>query len=509
VLFTYHLGRRLFGASAGLWSALALAPSVLFGVAGRAATPDAVLIFCSTLAIYLYARFTFGRSPEENNDGFPNRWWQAALVYGVMGLGVLAKGPVGFVLPTAVMGMFLLVIGLRVAPACRAGPVSAKETWRQMLSPLHFLQSCWRMRPLTAIAVLAAVALPWYLWVHERTQGAWTAGFFLEHNFGRAMQPMEGHRGNLLFYPAALAVGFFPWSVFLAPVLIDTWRELRRGAKASLGYVLALCWMGVYIGVFSLARTKLPSYITPCYPALAVLTGIFVSRMVAGQCDVSRVWLRVAMGVTLLVGAGLLFGVRMAAESLLPGEGQLALIGMLPLAVGLWGAWLVAREQVARLAQLFAGGAVAFSTLVFAVAAPCVDRHQHAPELLAAARALSSEPELAYFRTLEPSWVFYSGRALACVRLPGDADVWEHELSPVEGSWRRQPKRAAGEFLASPDRFVITTQEEWEALKRVAPPGVAVLAEAPYFLKRKQRLVLVGHASLPQQTAIVPESARR
>jgi 4-amino-4-deoxy-L-arabinose transferase-like glycosyltransferase len=64
-----------------------------------------------------------------------------------------------------------------------------------MLSPLHFLQTCWRMRPLTAIAVLAAVALPWYLWVHERTQGAWTAGFFLEHNFGRAMQPMEGHKG--------------------------------------------------------------------------------------------------------------------------------------------------------------------------------------------------------------------------------------------------------------------------------------------------------------------------
>src|SRR5688572_21932494 len=58
-LCTWFIGRRLFGPQAGVWAAIALATSLMFGVAGRAATPDSVLIFCTTLATAIYVGGTF------------------------------------------------------------------------------------------------------------------------------------------------------------------------------------------------------------------------------------------------------------------------------------------------------------------------------------------------------------------------------------------------------------------------------------------------------------------
>src|SRR5262245_26270222 len=58
-LCAYSIGRRLFGLRAGVWAGIALATSLMFVVAGRAATPDALLIFCTTLALAIYVRGTF------------------------------------------------------------------------------------------------------------------------------------------------------------------------------------------------------------------------------------------------------------------------------------------------------------------------------------------------------------------------------------------------------------------------------------------------------------------
>src|SRR4051794_6598662 len=115
-LCVYRMGRRLFGPQAGLWAGIALATSLMFVVAGRAATPDSLLIFCSTLAMTIYVcgtfRARFDTTPLDalpqlivSDAYFPQHWPTAAALYAAMGLGVLAKGPVGFVLPTAVLGM--------------------------------------------------------------------------------------------------------------------------------------------------------------------------------------------------------------------------------------------------------------------------------------------------------------------------------------------------------------------------------------------------------------------
>jgi 4-amino-4-deoxy-L-arabinose transferase-like glycosyltransferase len=134
------------------------------------------------------------------------------------------------------------------------------------------------MRPITALGISLAIALPWYIWVGIRTDGEFLRGFFVDHHLGRATKSMEGHGGSIWFYPVAILAGFFPWSVFALPVFLDSIRHSKQNTKWMNGYLFAACWIGVYVGLFSLAKTKLPSYVTPCYPALALATGCFVDR---------------------------------------------------------------------------------------------------------------------------------------------------------------------------------------------------------------------------------------
>jgi 4-amino-4-deoxy-L-arabinose transferase-like glycosyltransferase len=89
----------------------------MFVVAGRAATPDSALIFCQTLALTIYICGTFAarkhsfEPPKLRADGafFPRSNLVVAAMYAAMGLGVLAKGLIGVVMPTAIIGLFILI----------------------------------------------------------------------------------------------------------------------------------------------------------------------------------------------------------------------------------------------------------------------------------------------------------------------------------------------------------------------------------------------------------------
>jgi 4-amino-4-deoxy-L-arabinose transferase-like glycosyltransferase len=494
VVCTYAIGGRLFGTGAGTWSAVVLGSSLLFVMAGRAATPDSLLIACTTLAITIYVLGTVRPADVAASDAhsalvheghwFPQRWLTVVAMSAAMGLAVLAKGPVGVLLPCAVIGLFLLIMRL---PAVERRPVNSGSLVRTMLRPFgprHFLTTLWSMRPLTLIAVVTAVALPWYWTVGVATQGEFPRAFLLEHNLHRATGVMEGHDGNLLFYPAAILVGFFPWSIFAVPLVLDLRAQQRSGTAPHPGIVLATCWMAVYVASFSAARTKLPNYITPCFPALAVLTGSYVSRWsreaTAGQ------WLRIGLGCYALVGAAFTVAMPLVARRYLPGEEWLGLIGLVPLCAGGLCLWLATRQKLLRTAVVFASSAVAFTTLIFTVGAQRVDGHQQSGVLLQAIHSSAVDPRIASYEILEPSWVFYSGQSIAALprRPSGPGAV----ASPAE---------QVVQFLqAEPEGFVITRLEQARALEAVLPPGVVVLAEADRFLST-QRLVVLGRPAGP------------
>jgi 4-amino-4-deoxy-L-arabinose transferase-like glycosyltransferase len=506
VICAYRIARRLFGPQAGVWAGIALATSLMFVVAGRAATPDSLLIFCTTLGLTIYVCGTFrprfettppDALPQLLSPGhfFPQHWPTVLAMYGVMGLGVLAKGPVGLILPTAVIGMFLLIVRLP-SRGGDAAPWSLGGTLWQMAAPfepLHFLRTVWSMRPFTALFAATAVALPWYWAVGLATNGEFLRSFFLEHNLGRATGTMEHHSGTVLFYPLTILVGFFPWSVFALPLTIDTGLQLRRRDRFHPGYRLAVCWIGVYVVLFSLARTKLPSYVTPCYPALALLMGDYIDRWSRQSAAVAGGWLMAAIACLAVVGVGVAVAVPLAAKRLVPGEEWLGLIGLIPLAGGVACMGLAAVRSYRAAAGSFAITSVAFVALLFAIGTQRIDRHQTNQRLWRAIYAQSAHPQMASYKILEPSWVFYGGLPI-------------HEFTASQARTGPNAADAAAHFLVTNQHgFVITTQKKSGEILSKTPPEIGVVESTPYFLKPGENLVVLG--LLPEHAGMAWNSA--
>ncbi len=560
VLGTYQIGRRLFDARVGLWAALILATSLMFDVAGRAATPDSVLIFFVTMALMVYVLAAFPRRAAgdtctslSQHDFFPRRWSQAVLLYAVMGGGILAKGPVALVVPTAVIGMFLLLRRLprddsaagaagergaavtdvfkhRAGSSPQAGPQAARSAWAtpfavsglviglaliaqfagltglaltaavvvallsvrgdyrwlaflRPFTPVHFLKTCWVMRPVTALAASLAVATPWFVWVGLATDGAFLEGFFLKEHFGRATTAMENHNGTPLFYPGAILVGLFPWSVFAVPILIDTIGRMRRRQGDLAGLQFVACWVGVFVGVFTLVETKLPSYITPCYPALAILCGKFVNHWARGETLVSVFWQRAGLISLGLVGMGMLVGLPFAAHRFLPGDEWLALVGLVPLGASIASLIGLAKGRPVLVTRAFAVGAVLFAWLMFGWVTVRVSQHQQNLVVLRALSQHGRRPAIASYGCLESTWVFYAKQSI------------------TEFAWAPEPDAKLAQFVdAHADACFLTTDRFLPQLEAQLPSEYTVLADVPYFLKN-DRLLLVGRKADSSHTA--------
>jgi hypothetical protein len=132
----------------------------------------------------------------------------------------------------------------------------------------------------------------------------------------------------------------------------------------------------------------------------------------------------------------------------------------------------------------FAACAVLLSVALLAGVAQRVDRHQRLHVLLAEVARRSDDPQLASFRRLEPSWVFYNNRSIPVLYQPDGRDV--NSFLRAEG-----------------DRFVIATEADFHQIKDNLPAGVVELARAPYFL-RGVDLVLLGNPEGRARTAGSP-----
>src|SRR5262249_46368164 len=141
--------------------------------------------------------------------------------------------------------------------------------------------------------------------------------------------------------------GFFPWIVFLWPSLIELRRRIRECDRWRPADILAVSWVVVWVGFFSLASTKFPHYVVPAYPALALLTACFINRWtrhpeIYGILARNAAWCTVAAA-----GIGILIVAPLVSRVHLQGEPFLGLVG-LPLVVGAAVcAWFTERGRVA------------------------------------------------------------------------------------------------------------------------------------------------------------------
>lgn len=505
VLATYGIARRLISPRVGLYAALALSTSLMFDVAARAATPDSLLAFCGTTTLLIYVVGTFVSSTTGPKLRLPGVWFPrhplvVLAMYVMMGLGVLAKGPVGFVLPMAIIGLFMLI---QTLPAEHGIPEGRQAKWKSTLKtvfrtfhPVHFFRTLASMHPLVGAIIILAVAAPWYVLVDARTEGDFTRLFFVGEHFGRATRAMENHNGGIWFYPLAILVGFFPWSIFWGPVAVGLWKQRNDQTESKLderpqqiATTLMLCWVVVQVGAFTLAKTKLPSYVTPCYPALAVLTSACLVQLANSGRTVHRGWFYAALGGLVFSGLAITLGVGWATLEFLPSQTWLAGLGLIPLIGGVVLIWMLAKGNLQKLPAAFSVTSLLFCAGLFGLGTVSLDAEQQSHQVL---NQIPSNVPVGTYRALESSWVFYAGQPLVELSdsLPASGSTDAH--SSREKFWHPKPQPAVMDFFANnPDAMLITTDEHFESLADQVPDGYEVIQSADYFL-RGTKILLIG-----------------
>ncbi len=255
IFATYGAARRIYGRDAGLWAALALGTSLLYLGLGH------ILILDMPLSVLMSATlFCFILGVREP-PGAGRRWLFYGL-YASAALATLTKGLEGFLVTGAVMFLWLIFLG----------------QWG-------------RLRPLylpSGIVLFLAIAAPWYVLVARRNPG-WAHFFFVYEHWERFTDKGHGRYEPFWFFIPVLVGGLFPWTGFLWGSLRDAlaggWARRRENAEAWF----FVTWAVFIFLFFSASSSKLVTYILPLFPALAVLIGRWLARVLPGPDSFARI----------------------------------------------------------------------------------------------------------------------------------------------------------------------------------------------------------------------------
>jgi 4-amino-4-deoxy-L-arabinose transferase-like glycosyltransferase len=259
VLFTGYAAHRVFGARAGFYAALVLGSSLFWVVSGQVNSLDMGLSGMMTMALgaLLIAQ-------RDDATATARRHWML-LCWAGMALAVLAKGLIGVVLPGAVLLLYsLLARDLGI--------------WQR----LHLGKG---------LLLFFAIAAPWFVLVALKNPEQ-PYFFFIHEHWERFVLKTHHREGAWYYFLVLLAPGVLPWLGVLPQAL---WRGARRAPGVFQPRLLLLIW-AVFITVFfSASSSKLPGYIVPVFPALAILIAVHLE-------NASRMQRMLAAGVLILVG---------------------------------------------------------------------------------------------------------------------------------------------------------------------------------------------------------------
>ncbi|MEQ8406016.1 MAG: glycosyltransferase family 39 protein [Oceanicaulis sp.] len=387
--FTALAGARLYGAGTGFAAGALLGVTALMGTEAGIAKTDAMLAACVALSFFAFiALRQSGEIADPARRRGAGRAW-AVLWWAAVGAGALIKGPVA-----------PLSAGLAVAA------LSALERRLDWARPLTFWPG-----PLVA----AAFVLPWLIAVQLETGGG-----FLADAVGGDLGPKlvsgdEGHGAPPGLHLLLLPLMFFPAAALLPAGIRAAIKDWRAGTEpvarsAGLAAKLCVCFALPTWIMFELLPTKLPHYVLPAYPALAVLAGLGFDRL----RESARLWL--AAGVALLAGGAAVFGAVMIYGAQVYGASlpaAVAVSGVLAALVAGAGAAMMIRRPVAALAVLLIAGVAGHAGLRGLVLPSAHDlfvSDRAADALDAVRKAAPDAPVTSTFT--EPSFAFAAGGEL-------------------------------------------------------------------------------------------------
>jgi 4-amino-4-deoxy-L-arabinose transferase-like glycosyltransferase len=238
VLLTYWTALAFVSRRAALMAGAMMATSILLGVEARLAKTDAMLLLTAVAALGAMARAYLLEQGDRATSVPPLAL--AAIFWTAIAAGILVKGP-----------MILVFVGL--------ASIALAATDRSA----HWL---WRLKPVVGVLWALALVMPWFVAILIRSDGSFFTDAVGQDMLAKVTGGQETHGLPPGFYYAAFWETFFPGAMLAGLAVPAIWR-----ARTEPGCKMLLAWIVPAWIAFELVPTKLPHYVLPLYPALAIL----------------------------------------------------------------------------------------------------------------------------------------------------------------------------------------------------------------------------------------------
>jgi len=396
----FLMGRLLFSPMVGFWACVILMSSAMAMYMGSAAMVDGPLLAFISLAMYAHLK----------GLQHPKRWYLYwPVMAAALGCSELTKHPVG--MATAVPAMLCSTWLLR----------------KDMKIPKTYWLGLF-------LAFLAGYGFhqAWYIPIRNMVPG-FADEIHGRHILRRFFTAMEGHGATSLsgylallpLYAPILLIGFAPWSTFL-PAGVSAFVHRHIGNRPAR--IFAISWILPILALFSLAVTKLPHYIFPIFPPVALIVAGLLEAWRKGQLtQKDRYWLRFGAWLYAPLVSG--FGAALCVASILMGEGIWRFLGVLPglliVTSGLWGFRLIRNEEIYKTARQFLVGMPLLMLLAALLTLPAIEPLIKISPVLAETIRVHRLPHesVAMCGYAEPSLVFY-------MNLPADQSITAIDQNP-------------------------------------------------------------------------------
>ncbi len=384
---TFFFVKRLYGQRPAILAGLCLLLNLEFFVYSHSAVTDMTLAFFITAALYSFY-LGYQTTSELNNKWYLLFWIFAALA-------ALTKGIIGILFPAAIIFIYL-------AASRELSKV------KQLLAPRFLL-------------VFSAIAFPWYIAQFYINGWEFFNAFIIKHHFQRYTEVISSHSGPIYFYVPVILAGFFPWAAFLP-------NAVYRGFKERAVYLYGAIWFIVIFIFFSISRTKLPNYIMPLFPAMAIITGLAINDFL--ENGLKKIWLYISCTFLIVVSFALaiasLFALTQAKMEIVFLPVFFWGAGICFLAIALFGFIMTSGKY--RLVSIggIASATVALLIFVRAYGAPPINIYLQKTLYQYSTYAGKNLPEdgaLVTYNINQPSIVFYSRKKI--FKLDGEGGLKE------------------------------------------------------------------------------------
>ena len=270
ILLVGFTGARIYNARAGWLAAVVLASSPMWIISGHFNSLDMGLsaFLVAALCSLLIAQTSHNKNSCRN-------WMWACWAF--MALATLSKGVIGAAIPAMVFIAYSI------------------STWDWKI---------WtRLRIFSGSILFLAITAPWFVLVAQR-HPEFLEFFFIHEHLQRFTQDAHSRTGPIYYFVPLLLIGIIPWVLQIPGAIAQAWSERRR--EFSAGWLL-VCWFVVIFAFFSVSRSKLPGYIIPIFPALALIIGNRLDRLLGHTNTMAIAWKLQTIGFAILGCVGFFF----------------------------------------------------------------------------------------------------------------------------------------------------------------------------------------------------------